>query len=1381
MKKLEIETSKKKIMLISFILLLSALVIPMIKAQDQWVCCLKDDRCIDDMLRSDCISQGGIAFPFPCSEVPECKVGVCIPKVTNLALNELFTVDCQYNKHKAECEAANGAFAIETDLCKRGCCKIPNSTLGRVCMNLPLFVCQEIARRSHTTYEFKEGTTDEECYNFCAAEKLGCCVLGNGNCKYETRAECEGTFYEGMYCYEIGSPQCVLEHHAYEACCSPTVVNGKEIKRAICSFDSLGNQEEVLRECPYPESKCMICKEESCKDINGTLVGYGKPYCMDRSCYLEGALGSEELLITDEGVKFIEKEPPKKLLHGQSICYNFFTAHLSESKNLELLRSTGLQSHIIRCDEGRIEVDALGTDRKTLCIQASPVEAKTFTNNWEECRKCAEKSGFWNFIGDVFLPTYLKWISDYCHKDKCESLGKQRVLGKEVQICWFNSDAKRGFGLFSYIGSCDPVYPPGSSSLCKQECGGSNDWLYNVCDENECYALGNCQTKDLSKPQQLMHGLSRFVPAFFATRMSLVPIDCAFEAIVRCGLVALLPGKGQACIAKVYAWCLVDRTKYINPVCWTARIIGDKTSNPAFKQFIGLTGLIITTIPVPIPWWVRLGYGVLSYAITQPFQQQGTQGTTQGGTTHTTSSSIEFDREKMIMLDTIPPEPEKEGKTPEAGPLKESPEGPKGEEKPGKPFCEITVSPSQVKVGEEFNIEVKVSNAEGPPNCNIDGEKLKMQKIPSKDKTAVYATTHTKDKKGTYTITCTGDNYQCEATVTVGMEEAPQTGGWWTVPCLDFLKPKDIPKRGEIKKGFLGGMSWVDLGFTSVAALYAGMFTYSLEPEIACVAEEPLGEDKCELCEMDPYFVCTKERCEVLGHNCVAVPRDDGKGYHCFKADCKDVELAKIESIEVKWYVNPFADAVGSEGTEGNRLEIEQELPWNVTTLWLKIEQDKEAKCRYIIDKYEANFSEMKDFENNEAYPKEQEVLIDVSTLKSGEHFIFIKCRNKCGTVNPAKDDSNFVHFKIAETPEGVPPFIEYRDPETGFISSALRYVNVTIWLSENGRCKYSTIYHNLTTEWNSMTFFDSTQHPEENNSVIFGKCERNKKCRYIDKESCTHCILTLDLTKGYMLIDPEKLISQAEEAGLEINVSAEEINELLQGKKVKIYPFVFRCEDDLGNKNEGDYYSLIAVDPFNITIIKPPVQDPYDRNPEIEVKTTSDGVSRLTHCKYSVLEGMQQMPSLSWNKLLWIDEAFSDVHRGKINKSLEPGTYTLYVKCRDNARVEVANWTYFTILQDTLAPKVIRFYNYNDNYLLIETDEEAECVYGTAEEIKCSYNFSDGSAMTSSDKLKHLAYWQSEKPYYIKCKDRWNNYPGNAADTNKCTIIIHPYEVPKL
>lgn len=703
----------------------------------------------------------------------------------------------------------------------------------------------------------------------------------------------------------------------------------------------------------------------------------------------------------------------------------------------------------------------------------------------------------------------------------------------------------------------------------------------------------------------------------------------------------------------------------------------------------------------------------------------------------------------------------------------------------GTSACSFAITTKDLVVGQPVEFQV-TSQSISKISYSSTSEGAAVESAVSGPTTKISFTAP--EKAGTYTLKVDGVSSIDSKPVPCGsakfvvkdMTDTAKPSGmpsWVSAICLQNI----IKLPAEVKTP----SSTYDIISSMLSLFMASVFTFNLESEFNCIAEVPLDDNKCSDCEKDPYRICTKARCKILGDSCYAIEREDGKGWHCFKEECKDTALAEMNNLEFKWYTRLGEDEAGSASTSGNQLNISEELSWNVTYSILKIEQSKDAKCRYAIDKAEANWSEMSDFENNENYPRSQNITIALTEVKSGDHWIYIKCRNKCGIANPAMDDRNWVRFKIGEVPEALPPIIEYIDPESGFVSSAMSRANITLWLNENGKdgagddatCKYSTFANKFTTEWSEMTPFIGP-HLSINNSVYAGSCSNDLKCRYINSSICAHCALSLDLANGYESYDPEEMINKFEEANLSIDISAEDLEALIGSKKGKLYPFIFRCQDEQGNKNEAYSYMLIAVDNFNITIIKPPVKDPYERMPEIEMQTTSGNVSRPTYCKYKVFDGRQSAPRGTWDEMAWIDEDLSDVHTGKVNRSLEPGNYTLYTQCRDLARIQATNWKYFNISKDSTSPIAMRIYS-DGAYLFTETNEEAECVYGADNKISCAYNFSDGSSMVSLDGFIHTAPWVLGHNYYVKCKDKWDNYPGGRSNSSICTTIISPYELP--
>ena len=88
-----------------------------------------------------------------------------------------------------------------------------------------------------------------------------------------------------------------------------------------------------------------------------------------------------------------------------------------------------------------------------------------------------------------------------------------------------------------------------------------------------------------------------------------------------------------------------------------------------------------------------------------------------------------------------------------------------------------------------------------------------------------------------------------------------------------------------------------------------------------------------------------------------------------------------------------------------------------------------------------------------------------------------------------------------------------------------------------------------------------------------------------------------------------------------------------------------------------------------------------------------------------------------------------------------------------------------FKLLVDVSGPGVVRVYNEGGS-LKIVTNEEAECVYSFD---SCSYDFDAGASMTTGFSTQHSTNWESNKEYYIKCRDK------GGISASGCTIIVKP------
>lgn len=546
----------------------------------------------------------------------------------------------------------------------------------------------------------------------------------------------------------------------------------------------------------------------------------------------------------------------------------------------------------------------------------------------------------------------------------------------------------------------------------------------------------------------------------------------------------------------------------------------------------------------------------------------------------------------------------------------------------------------------------------------------------------------------------------------------------------------------------------------------------------SCASEQPIkGSELCSTCNEDPYRLCTKERCGILG-NCIPVPTAKGDQVVCIPGKCEEVGMPTFTQGKVEWYVDTDLNGSQALGIQGGnirtRINDGKVIPFNTKTIMINVTTDKPAKCRYVLDKTGASFSEMTDFEENEfpaipggkAGSQATHIILSGIITRNIEHTIFIKCQNSCGVEPNASYDQNIVTFKLEQKPDQLPPNIIYVDPASGsMIRSDLQTIDASFWLDEKGNCRFADASTNYSAfNYTRMIPFGTYNNP--NSSVISGSCDNSKPC--LDRnDTCARCTLKLDLSKGYELTNY---------TGTEFNTT-------------KTYHLIIRCNDQRNNVMTADDaldYILMTVPGYNINFTQPPEDNmfTYDVHPEIQV--TSE--TRQTQCKYKVYNLTSTQPNPRWEDMTFIDSETSTIHTGRINETLDadPGQghgYTIAALCRDKFNMEARAWRTLFIVEDVASPILIRTYHdsITGDFLVIETDEPSLCTYSFD---SCNFNFSQGILMTGNTEI-HGTYWK-DKTYFIKCVDEWGNYPSSSGGTknpaeNYCTATLKPFEIPKL
>lgn len=583
-----------------------------------------------------------------------------------------------------------------------------------------------------------------------------------------------------------------------------------------------------------------------------------------------------------------------------------------------------------------------------------------------------------------------------------------------------------------------------------------------------------------------------------------------------------------------------------------------------------------------------------------------------------------------------------------------------------------------------------------------------------------------------------------------------------------------------------------------------------------CRAETAYGgTDYCGYCNAyEPFMQCTADRCGILG-NCRTEAKEDGTGYLCLPAECTGASSAvpHINRMRMEWYqgrlIQNGTDPTGTGFISGESYTKTARVSYLVDTLNLTIQTDQASKCRYSFVNG-TTFSEMTmNFDDAWKYPTTSTTMVDLTGLPLGRtHTIYIKCESTCGATNDASDDSQYVKFTFENRPDKLPPEIVriVPDDKTQYLNHNDTSAVIEVWLNENGNCRYSTIGeneiagNNLTTEWTATGNITAreimAQVPTWNVRTI--SCVQNQTCGYSNElgsfslyngsvynniNTCARCYFTIDMTTGYELTDWDKLLGDAQllsqsDQDLLAIINTYGLNTAGLTGQSKMFHYMFRCDDLQHNimPEEDSYdYQIFTYPPFNMTIVEPE-NIGYLMDVPVFVNTT-----RETVCKYSIDR------LYNWDNMSFIDgENYGFEHRTileNLTNAIDPGrTHTIYVRCRDLGSLEVRDSRQFRVILDNQAPIVIRMlHELSDDTLMIETNEEADCVFSQDALKKCNYNFSVGQAMMSVDKYKHNYNWMPSILYYVKCKDKWGNYPGNSVSAVNCTSIINPYDVPEI
>jgi len=550
--------------------------------------------------------------------------------------------------------------------------------------------------------------------------------------------------------------------------------------------------------------------------------------------------------------------------------------------------------------------------------------------------------------------------------------------------------------------------------------------------------------------------------------------------------------------------------------------------------------------------------------------------------------------------------------------------------------------------------------------------------------------------------------------------------------------------------------------FTSI---YAGLnLQQFVKEKISFVpgAWKPVdGGEHCEECN-DLRYGCSEYQCNTFGKDCGIVNKGTDKE-RCIHMSPDDTTPPKISALNNSLpqgfkYIPKTIEST-SPPTRGvqivpeNPEEQGQECIPPYTGLSLGINTSEPAECRMDVkrrDSYENMMTSLgsykqyehrfslpssatpsgdaieNSFRSNESSEEIENLLEDFNLEEANDYEFYIRCKDSNGNIAP---QSFVMEVCVDDGPDTqAPEILGTNYDEESYIEYNESSVNLEVKTNEPAKCRWDDNDVNF----ESMEHNISEQLGNELGHYMYGGELTGIK----NREENTFYIRCQD--KPWWNEDTHTGKPFANKESYELTLTGTEpllIDEAtINGKENGT-----TLKDSISNVNVG-----------------------------FEIKTSSGANHGEAKCYYGREKGQET--------ILFYNEGETGYSSTNIQKdlSLSEGNHTYYFKCVDEGGNTAKTRLDFTIDVDRESPEAVRAYK-GDDSLRITTNEEGSCVYSNKEDVGCSYEYDEGVEMDSSrDSKVHITDWDSEKTFYIKCKDKYDNrdLPG------ECSIVVRPFEI---
>ncbi|MFA4960601.1 MAG: hypothetical protein WC548_02955 [Candidatus Pacearchaeota archaeon] len=486
--------------------------------------------------------------------------------------------------------------------------------------------------------------------------------------------------------------------------------------------------------------------------------------------------------------------------------------------------------------------------------------------------------------------------------------------------------------------------------------------------------------------------------------------------------------------------------------------------------------------------------------------------------------------------------------------------------------------------------------------------------------------------------------------------------------------------------------------------------------------QAPSGGNDCEKCN-DPTLPCSEYRCKSLGQNCELV-NIGTKEEKCVNINPRDVNSPVIkpnteELTDGHKYTNiktsppgPGFSIISTNNQDGCLQAF--------TPLKFGIQTNEPAQCKIDFN-HTTKFDDMISFmggSNLYSYNHTEQFSLPGAKLFENSSLIlqngkdmtfFIRCKDKNGNENSAE---YAVNLCVDPSPDTTAPQIKATSIENnGCIAENYDSVDVEFYVNEPADCKWDfqdTSYENM---GNEMTC--SNELYQVNANYLF-TCKT--ELSGIARDGTNFYVRCQDQPESDIndrITNKESFVFSLR-GSTELKLSYLMPNSTLSGS-VNPAPIELYAETVFGCNNGQSicYYSTTGDEDDYIMF--------YDTNNE-------DGISTQ-------------------------------------RQDLASGDHKYYIRCIDAGGNVVEDMIRFNLDIDTSAPTITRIYEENKNLKII-TVRSSECAYSFN---NCDFSFEEGVEMPYANSTIHVAEWNKDKTYYIKCRDEFKNEDAD------CSAIVKP------